>query len=332
MYKWQEFCNSITEIDTIRLPRWVSMDAEANIELHVFADASERAYGAVAYIRVLNTDGTATSNVLTAKSRVAPVKKLKIPRLELLAAKIAAELADFVKRACQLGQTKTFFWTDSSIVLYWLRRDPHTNKPFVANKVADILQLSDNASWRHVSGTINPADLLSRGVTASQLAASTLWWTGDWLALPQAEWPKSTVQSLSPEEKHSVQLEEKNKKVLTISRPRQNVLSVTSVDGSQQTLIDRRSTMGISLRTTALVLRFVSNIRKQQGTSRAAKGKRSRRKQIHLNPPIVAKVTPTELDGALIYWIKAAQREHYHGELEACKHQKPIASGQCCHA
>lgn len=149
--EWTEFMEAMDGIDRIRVPRWIAVTNQQSVELHVFADASEKAYGAVAYIRVMNQDGSATANVLTAKSRVAPVKKLTIPRLELQAAKIAAELGDFVKRSCKLIAVPTVFWTDSSIVLYWLRRDPHLNKPFVANRVSSILELSAGAQWRHVS-------------------------------------------------------------------------------------------------------------------------------------------------------------------------------------
>lgn len=113
---------------------------------------------------------------------------MTIPRLELWAALLAAELSQFVKTSLSLEAAETFFWTDSIIAVYWIRRDPEANKPYVANRVAAIRELCNGAVWRHIDGSQNPADLLTRGFSAHALKTTELWLKGPtWL-----EWHQGT--------------------------------------------------------------------------------------------------------------------------------------------
>jgi hypothetical protein len=103
----------------------------SSTQLHIFADASIKAYGAVAYLH----HGIEISMVV-AKSRVAPLKKLTLPQLELMAALIGARLAKFVQRTLtqRYDSLTVKLWTDSEIVLHWLNSDK-TLKPFIASRV-----------------------------------------------------------------------------------------------------------------------------------------------------------------------------------------------------
>ncbi|CAC5404401.1 unnamed protein product [Mytilus coruscus] len=129
-------------------------------ELYVFVDASIGAYGAVAYIG--NESNLA---VVMAKNRVAPLKKLTLPQLDLMEALIGARLASHINTT--LPSNKVVFWSDSQIVLHWL----HTSrqlKRFVQKRIDEIKNLTVQDEWRYCPTKENPADLLTRGLTAEQ--------------------------------------------------------------------------------------------------------------------------------------------------------------------
>ncbi|GFR19265.1 uncharacterized protein TNCT_531161 [Trichonephila clavata] len=116
-------------------------------------------------------------NLVTSKSRAAPLKKLSLPRLELMGALLAARLAKEVKKIKNV-QPKPFLWTDSQITLYWIKGPSHRWKPFVGNRVREIQVLADPNSWFHCSGKDNPADLLTRGISVDALSTNSKWWNG----------------------------------------------------------------------------------------------------------------------------------------------------------
>ncbi|KAJ8736653.1 hypothetical protein PYW08_007309 [Mythimna loreyi] len=175
---WKKFVESISNLYKLRIPRFVMCDSANVIELHVFTDASQTAYGACAYIRTSNANGDVTVRLLCAKSRVAPVKPVSIPRLELCGALVGAKLVDKIKKSLRVTFNNIVLWTDSTIVLGWLRMSPNQLKTFVQNRVVEINELTSNECWFHVSGINNPADLLSRGTGLEELSALSLWWNG----------------------------------------------------------------------------------------------------------------------------------------------------------
>ncbi|XP_074658621.1 uncharacterized protein LOC141911530 [Tubulanus polymorphus] len=151
-----------------------------DLELHIFGDSSTRAYGAVAYLK-----SGSQSSLIMSKSRVAPVKELTIPKLELMAATVAARLSDHIQRSINptIGSNspiKSFHWTDSQIVLGWLNSGKKQTQ-FVNNRVSEIRKLTSLNSWFYCPGNVNPADLLTRGVHYNELTAD-LWLKGpSWL-------------------------------------------------------------------------------------------------------------------------------------------------------
>lgn len=105
-----------------------------------------------------------------------------MPRLELCAALLHANLYAKVVSCLGITITSTFLWTDSSIVLSWVRKSSHLFKTFVANRVAEIHELTKVSYWCHVASVDNPADCLSRGMYADELMDWTLCWAGPpWL-------------------------------------------------------------------------------------------------------------------------------------------------------
>ncbi|XP_064625963.1 uncharacterized protein LOC135486793 [Lineus longissimus] len=157
------------------------------LEFHVFSDASMKAYGANVYARIPDSNGGFRVAFVTSKGKVAPLKRLTLPRLELLGALVGASLLAFVLKALKLDISKVSYhcWSDSTIVLSWIKSQPSKFKTFVGNRVKDIQDLTNPASWRHVENADNPADLVSRGAPAQILCDNPLWLHGPaWLASP----------------------------------------------------------------------------------------------------------------------------------------------------
>ncbi|GFS99703.1 integrase catalytic domain-containing protein [Trichonephila clavipes] len=164
----------------LKIPRKIldSSGDSSEVQIHTFSDASQKAYGAAAFLRVNHKDRVSV-DLVTSKSRVAPLKRLSLPRLELMGALLAARLAKEVKKILdQKCSTRAFFWTDSQVTLHWIKGPSHRWKPFVANRVREIQSLTDPNSWFHCSGKDNPADLLTRGISIDALTTNSKWWNG----------------------------------------------------------------------------------------------------------------------------------------------------------
>ncbi|XP_071037961.1 uncharacterized protein [Parasteatoda tepidariorum] len=127
----------------------------------------------------------------SAKSRVSPLRKITILRLELFACYFGAKLSEFVTKSLTLEINETYYWTDSTTALFWIKKKDLPWGTFVCNRVKKIRECSDPKNWRHVPGISNPADLPSRGCTVSKLL-ETKWWEGPlWLSKSKKQWPYS---------------------------------------------------------------------------------------------------------------------------------------------
>lgn len=178
--EWLTLRANLKHIMTIQIPRWIGTSkASMHIEFHGFCDASEKAYAAVVYCRTVD-NGNYVVHLLTSKTRVAPIKRISLPNLELCGATLLAKLMKKVRDTMDID-AEIFAWTDSTIVLDWIRSNTH-KATFVANRVSTILDYLKPSQWRHVRSKDNPADVASRGICPSQLKNHVLWWTGpEWL-------------------------------------------------------------------------------------------------------------------------------------------------------
>ena len=144
--------------------------------MHHFSDASQLAYGACSYLRLVNENGFVHCSFLIGKSRLAPLKTVSIPRLELTAAVLAVKLDSMLRKELKVEITATTFWCDSTAVLQILANSTKRFPTFVANRIATIERMvSPNSSWRHVPTQLNPADLASRGLTAENVVNDQIW-------------------------------------------------------------------------------------------------------------------------------------------------------------
>ena len=196
--RWEKWLKDFCEARCVTVERYASvsndcLEHELNRTkywLHGFGDASKRAYCAVVYLVTIVCD-KAYVKLVASKTRVAPIKELSIPRLELMAARILAQLMDAVRRALESEYEfeGARYWTDSKTVLCWVS-NPGSWKQFVQHRVDEILRVSSKSDWGHCPGIENPADLGSRGVLITELKNSNLWWTGpSWLKGTPSDWP-----------------------------------------------------------------------------------------------------------------------------------------------
>ncbi|XP_062704266.1 uncharacterized protein LOC134286638 [Aedes albopictus] len=186
---WLNYTSQLSLLNELRIDRCILCSNPTSIQLHFFSDASESAYGACCYIRSSNSVDETKTALLTARSKVAPLRRQSIPRLELCGALLAAELYEKVTASLKLT-AETYFWVDSTIVICWLKSTPSAWTTFVANRVSKIQHATQNCPWNHVSGQQNPADHISRGLPAETLLNDELWWKGpQWLTLEKEFWP-----------------------------------------------------------------------------------------------------------------------------------------------
>ena len=134
--KWSLLVTDLQRLSLFTVPRWLGLSADLGFaELHGFADASERAYAACVYMRTLNSQGEIHNVLMAAKSKVAPLKQVSLPRLELSAAVLLVKLTSRVREALTLEKIACHLWSDSTITLSWIRDHPTAWKTYVANRV-----------------------------------------------------------------------------------------------------------------------------------------------------------------------------------------------------
>jgi len=138
--EWTRWSDDLLKVESVRVQRCVKPGESNNVccQLHHFADASCTAYGVVIYLRAVKRDGKTTCSLMMAKSRLAPVKTVTLPRLELMAATLAVKVDQLMQRELDIPLAKSVFWTDSAIVLQYISNEHKRFHTFVANRVAAI--------------------------------------------------------------------------------------------------------------------------------------------------------------------------------------------------
>ena len=293
--QWEKWWSELESLSDIRIPRCysIAIARSTNIELHVFCDASIKAFAAVAYLRITHGSGADVAFV-TAKSRVSPLKPMSVPRLELQAAVMGSRLASTVREQHSIPLKSTTLWTDSRTVLSWITTDAHHFRPFVAHRVGEIEELTDTSCWRWISTAQNPADDASRGITVQEVMGR--WLRGpEFLSLDESNWPTRQL----PEQDPVVDESEVKREFTAV---------VTTTDLPLPCLPDVRrfSSFQRLIRTTAWVVRFVNNLKP---TSRS----------------IYGELSPEELQRAERLWWRRAQADSFPTEEAEVRSDKCVS-------
>ena len=188
---WSRWLAGLRQLMEIRMPRCLTpggLSAARRVELHHFADASERGYGTASYMRTIGVYGEVHCSLMISRARVAPIKSVSIPRLELTAAKLAVEVNLEVTRALDLKVNQVTYWTDSMSTLKYINNETTRYNVFVANRLTVIHDGSDKEQWRYVPSALNAADMVSRGT----LQNTEVWIHGPaFLWESPEQWPKT---------------------------------------------------------------------------------------------------------------------------------------------
>lgn len=303
---WETWITELTDLERIEVPRCFKADIPADFdvsryELHVFCDASEIAFGAVAYLRMTTYDGTHTTSFVMSKTRLAPMKQLTIVRLELQAAVLGVRLAGFVKRELTYPISEVCYWTDSKVVLQFLQNESRRFHTFVANRVSEIQDVSSSQHWHHVSSELNPADICSRGGASESVLTSRLWWKGpEFLRENKNAWSDSELDPC---------LDPRDPEVKTPAR----VVFSTQSEPKRLWETERFSSWQRMKRTAAWVLRFVHNARLSRDDPARCSGP----------------LSVEELRTAESAILRESQYHSFRRELEKIKRSGQVPKGSC---
>ena len=232
------------------------------------------------------------------KARLAPLKQVSIPRLELCAALLAARVARTLEEELTTVVHRIILWTDSVLVLQYIRNPSRRFRTYVANRVAGIQSLTTPDQWRHVPSQLNPADDASRGLPAPELLTECRWKLGPrFLWEHEAQWPQlSTIPT------HLLDSAETKRATVTLTT------DTHKAETFPRRLWERYSTWTRLLRAVAILRRFLAwKVGPERG-----------RRQSPL-------LTATDIDNAELCVLRAMQRECFPTELAALTSGRPIS-------
>ena len=245
---WTDWLKHLPKLEAIRLNRCLIQSGKqvnaANI--HTFIDASEVANATTSYLRQQYISREVSVSFIAAKSRVAPLKVISVPRLELKGAVIGLRLSRFVGQSLQIPVNKHIFWSDSQNVIHWIRNESRSFKPFVANRIGEIHESTFPEQWRHIPGKLNPSDKATRGLSADEFVKDTTWLYGpSFLYEDQSKWP----------EQHYDVPEDAVKEKRSVSESYSTLLSESWI------CCEKFSKLLKAKRVVAWCLRFINNIK-----------------------------------------------------------------------
>ncbi|KAK3743481.1 hypothetical protein QZH41_013096 [Actinostola sp. cb2023] len=179
--EWEMWRSKLPLLEQMKIQRCFELHDfkdRKTVELHHFADASTEIYGQCSYLRLVDTSDRVHFSLVFGKARVAHLKPVTIPRLELTAALVSARVSETLTRELEYDTIDEIFWTDSQVVLGYIKSDARRFHTYVANRVQEIRDRTSPDQWLYVEGKSNPADDASRGLSARSLIESLRWING----------------------------------------------------------------------------------------------------------------------------------------------------------
>ena len=255
--RWAKWLSELPLLEQFKANRCVKPPEFGTVtsqQVHLFSDASSMGYGTVAYLRLCDDSNRVHCTFLMGKSRLAPIKSVTIPRLELTAATTSIRVGEMLKREVD-GDPEFVYHTDSTTVLRYIANERQRFHVFVANRVQLIRDHSHPNQWKYVATKENPADDASRGLNGLALLEGQRWLEGpEFLWKPENEWPQqpSTLGQV-PDDDPEV------RKVTTSS-----AVSINQVDNTTNKLIKSFSDWHRLRRAVAVFLRVKETLRKRR--------------------------------------------------------------------
>ncbi|XP_046431027.1 uncharacterized protein LOC124184894 [Neodiprion fabricii] len=295
--RWRIYEEELKDIAFISVPRYfgsrANLAASQSVELHGFSDASQSALSAVIFLRLLTESNDIRVSLVAAKTRVAPLKKVTIPWLELSAAVLLVRLVSHLRKVLKLENATIHLWTDSTVALAYISGDPSRWTEYVRNRVNEIREI-DQSQWHHVSDKENPADCALRGISPRQLQEDSLWWNGPvWLSQHISSWP-----SLHPPVHPEVALELRKLHAHIVNTDDRIII---------WDLVQRYSSLTKLLHVSAWCFRASRKfLQRQAAPSRE-------------NP-----LTPAELEHSRLFWVKATQSAYFNAEIQLLSEEKQL--------
>ena len=306
--RWETWRRELHVLEELRIPRCYKpkeFGEVKSVEIHHFCDASQVGYGQCSYLRLRNEENKSHVSVVMAKARVAPLKSVTIPPLELTAAVVSTRVSLYLKQELDYQDIIEVFWTDSQVVIGYIHNEAKRFHTFVANRVQEVRNHTKPEQWRYIASESNPADAASRGLTARQIVQDSCWVKG-----PEFLW--SSDDYSAQESPKPPLLDTQDPEVKRVSDlATQSVKSFPEYFETNR--LDRFSDWFRTKTAVALCLQL-KNYLKKRIKEKALEGqerKLSEDESSHCQRPMVEDLAHAELE-----IIRSLQREHFEDEIK----------------
>ncbi len=306
--RWQRWLKQMADIVNVRVPRCYSriLHEADDVQLHIFQDASEESFACVCYLRIRKGNIVVVA-LVGSKAKVAPLKKLTIPKLELLAALLGCRLAKTLREELRIKISSRWFWSDSRTVLLWLRSTGVRYKEFVANRVGEIQEDTDASEWHWVPTKLNVADQATRFESEISFSPDSEWYNGPaFLRLEESEFP--TEEKLEP-----------------------SVVSVAYGEGIEDDYdvkpVKKECRESVVVPVPQRFSTYLRLLRATAATIKVAEywlAKEKRKIPAPFTPALQSTLDDSDLKKAERFLIKLHQHEAFPEEVECLKEKRPI--------
>ena len=308
--RWQCWRDTLPDLKNVSVQRCYhpkGFGPVTRAEIHAFSDASQRAIGAAVYLRLFNVRNEIAVSLVFGQTRVAPINPVSIPRLELCGAVLAVQAADKVVKELDVTVAEVVFYTDSKVVLGYIRNESRRFYVYVANRVETIRRISTPDQWRYIESHKNPADTVTRGLQAKDLAESD-WLNGpEFLKCTTGDAPAPDAEQLTP----SVDDPEVRKEV----KPRATNIKPNERNMLHEGVFKKFSTWSSLRRAIAALIVKVRLFKRRNAADKVLQQETEQ----HLTPVVLTQATEVI--------VKAVQHEGFKEELSTIVSATPQSAG-----